>query len=54
MYDAKKNATEHHVAPDCEISDGKPVAGRHMNTAVVPYVADRFRLSGLRCGYTWG
>ena len=29
-----KCAAKHLVAPDCEISDGAPIAGQHMNSAV--------------------
>ena len=35
MDDTKKCAAKHNVAPDCEISDGTPIAGQHINTAVV-------------------
>ena len=33
----KQYAATHHVAPDCEISALAPIAGRHMNTALVPW-----------------
>ena len=32
----KQCAAKHHAAPDCEISDGPPIAGQQMNTARVP------------------
>ena len=41
--DKKKRAAKHRVAPDCEISDGTPIAGQQMNTAGSP-VAGIFRL----------
>ena len=36
MNRTKCCAAERHVAPDCETSDGRPIAGHHMITAVVP------------------
>ena len=29
----KKSDTKRHVVRDCEISDGAPIAGQHVNTA---------------------
>ena len=49
----KKCAAKHHVAPHCEIAAGTPIAGRHMNTAVVPLQVD-IVLHVLRCGETLG
>ena len=32
----KQCAARDHVAPGCEISDGRPIAGQHVNIPVVP------------------